>query len=279
MQAATQMLANASGTQACHPQKLVASLNSKAAASQAERQGRSTTANTKPVTQDTVDEVFLALGQLYGSHWRRRCEDSGWGQSLNGQWACFDTKGEWLRALQHLSESHVRCGLDACNERAELAVAKGDTAWPPESAMLFAKLCRLRPEPLGLPSLEAAWRNVQEHAFAGAPFIHEGVAAAAGHVDLHNMRSATYNQLAEHRRVFKHYYASSNRDCVVERVARGETMRPQAAIGHDSQRSRAELTARVSAEQAAQRVAEAGLPHRMNASQGLAALKAAAGRA
>ncbi|WP_369335700.1 hypothetical protein [Halomonas sp. ND22Bw] len=251
-------------------------MSSAAESKRRERQGaRSTTGTLAPVTEQTIDWLFDALGQLYGVHWRRRCADAGWGEEIEGQWICLDATGEWFQALQHLSEPHVTCGLAALNEAAATAVAEGRTAWPPDSAMLFAKSCRLRPEPLGLPSLEEAWRNVQEHAFAGQPYLHDAVAAAAEHVDLHNLRSASYHQLAEHRRQFAHYYASSNRDCVVERVARGESLRPRAALGHDGQRSRAELAERTGREAAQQRVADAGLPHSMNADQGLRSLRAA----
>lgn len=211
-------------------------------------------------------------------HWRRRCADAGWGEEVEGQWVCLDVTGEWLRALQHLSEAHVTCGLAALNEAAATAVAEGRTAWPPDSPMLFAKGCRLRPEPLGLPSTEEAWRNVQEHAFAGKPFLHDAVAAAAEHVDLHNLRSASYHQLGEHRRQFQHYYASGNRDCVVERVARGDSMRPRASLEHDAKRGRAELAERAGREEAQQRVADAGLPQSMNADQGLRFLRAALAR-
>ncbi|SDO29038.1 hypothetical protein SAMN04487957_10565 [Halomonas shengliensis] len=228
-----------------------------------------------PVTEATIDQVFDALGQLYGVHWRRRCADAGWGEEVEGQWVCLDASGEWLRALQHLSEAHVTCGLAALNQAAGEAVAQGRTAWPPDSPMLFAKACRLRPEPLGLPSSEEAWRNVQAHAFTGQPFIHDAVAAAAEHVDLHNLRSASYHQLGEHRRQFQHYYASDNRDCVVERVARGASMRPRAALEHDAKRRQAELAERAGRD-VAQRQAEAdGLPHAMTADQGLRSLRAA----
>ncbi|RTR01963.1 hypothetical protein [Halomonas nitroreducens] len=231
-----------------------------------------------PVTEQTIDRLFDALGQLYGVHWRRRCAEAGWGEELEGEWICLDVRHEWLQALQHLSEAHVTCGLAALNAAAGEAVAQGRTAWPPDSPMLFAKACRLRPEPLGLPSTEQAWRNVQDHAFAGKPFIHDAVAAAAEHVDLHNMRSASYHQLGEHRRQFEHYYASDNRDCVVERVARGDSMRPRAALEHDAKRRRAELAERASRDEAARQAEAAGLPHAMNADQGLRSLKAALGR-
>ena len=282
MQTASQLLDSASDSPTSAPQKLVASLNSNAATKTRHRQaeqGGSTTGSLSPVTAETVDWLFDALGQLYGAHWRRRCVDSGWGQDLNGEWVCFDAGGEWLHALQHLSVAHVQCGLAALNDAAAEAVSQGRTAWPPDSPMLFAKACRLRPEPLGLPSIEVAWRNLQEHAFAGKPFMHEAVAAAAEHVDLHNLRSASYRQLAEHRRQFEHYYASNSRECVVERVARGAAMRPQAALEHDARRRQAELAERAGREAAAQRVEAEGLPDRMNASQGLAMLKAATGRA
>lgn len=231
-----------------------------------------------PVTEQTIDWLFDALGQLYGVHWRRRCIDAGWGEELDGEWICLDVRHEWLQALQHLSEAHVTCGLAAMNDAAAEAVSQGRTAWPPDSPMLFAKACRLRPEPMGLPSLEVAWRNVQEHAFAGKPFAHDAVAAAAEHVDLHNLRSASYHQLAEHRRQFEHYYASGSRECVVERVARGEPMRPQAALEHDARRRQAEIAERASRETGARQAEEAGLPHRMNADQGRRALRAALGR-
>lgn len=276
---AQEMLASASASPTSAPLKLVDSLNSAAESKRQARQGEtSSTGSWRPITDQTIDWVFDALGQLYGVHWRRRCAEAGWGEQIGGEWVCFDATGEWGQALQHLSEAHVRCGLAAMNEAAAEAVAQGKTAWPPDSAMLFAKACRLRPEPLGLPNTEEAWRNVQEHAFAGKPFIHDAVAAAAEHVDMHNLRAASYHQLGEHHRQFIHYYASTNRDCVVERVARGESMRPRASLEHDGHRSQAELAERAGQERADRLVDDAGLPHRMNADQGLRSLRAALGR-
>ncbi|MGO2878478.1 MAG: hypothetical protein ACTIDT_00840 [Halomonas sp.] len=225
-----------------------------------------------PVTERTVDWLFNALSKLYGSHWRRRCAENGWGQQVEGEWACFDSSGDWLGALGHLSTVHIQCGLMTLNERAEEAVSQGNTAFPPDSPVLFAKICRLRPEPLRLPSLEAAWKNVQERAFSGKPYVHPGVAAAALHVDMTAMRSASYAQLERHRKTFEHYYASSNRECVVERAARGETLRPLAAIESDDRLTPASLAERASLE-AAQAKAYADFGGSMTADQGMAMMR------
>ena len=75
------------------------------------------------------------------------------------------------------------------------------------------------------------------------------------------------------KRFAKHYQA------LVNRVMAGEQLTPRHLLESDSNRSAAELAERAGRE-AAQRQAEAaGMPHAMNAKQGLAALRAATGRA
>lgn len=54
----------------------------------------------------------------------------------------------------------------------------------------------------------------------------------------HGMASATYRQMEKHEKAFRVYYGQ-----VVDRHARGEGFKAQAALGHDGQLSRAEQAA------------------------------------
>lgn len=176
----------------------------------------------------------------------------------------FDADGEWLHALQHLTEAHVRSGLLALDEQAERAVAEGRTAWPPDSPMMFAKACRVRPETLGWPTREIAWRSVEQNAFTGAPVTHEAVLAAMTSVDKDALRVSTYAELDQHRRLFLSSYEG-----VVNRAIAGQPIQTRAALANRENVSRAELAMRASEEKAA------ALAAKQRGPGGLAGLRAA----
>ena len=196
------------------------------------------------VSQKAVDALFDRLAQLHGAHWHRRCREMGWGTEENGQWVSCDVEGEWLGAL---SPQHLRCGLQAEKARTAKSLKQRGNAFPPDSAMQFAELCQMTPEGLGLPDFDTAWQALQDHAFTGKPYSHEAIAAAGEHMDLHGMASATYQRMDKHERAFRVYYQQ-----VVERFARGEDLKPQAAIGHDGQLSPAERAAMAGEDKARQ---------------------------
>ena len=222
------------------------------------------------VSQKAVDALFDRLAQLHGAHWHRRCREMGWGTEENGQWVSCDAEGEWLAALSHLSAQHLRCGLQAEKARTAKSLQQRGNAFPPDSAMQFAELCQMTPEGLGLPDFDTAWQALQDHAFTGKPYPHEAIAAAGEHMDLHGMASASYQRMDKHERAFRVYYQQ-----VVERFARGEDLKPQAAIGHDGQLSPAERAVMAGQARAQQQAEAAGLPHTMNADQGMRSLRAA----
>ncbi|WP_251976742.1 hypothetical protein [Salinicola avicenniae] len=206
----------------------------------------STTPISGPVTAESVDTLFVALDQLYGRHWRHRAKEAGWGSEIEGQFVPFDADGKWLQALQHLTEAHVRSGLLALDEQAERAVAEARTAWPPDSPMMFAKACRVRPEALGWPTREAAWRSVEQNAFTGTPVEHETVLAAMTSVDKDALRVATYAELEQHRRLFLKSYEG-----VVNRAIAGQPIQTRAALESRENVSRAERAMRAGEEKAA----------------------------
>ena|GEM_PF-2935622 len=222
------------------------------------------------VSQKAVDALFDRLGQLHGAHWHRHCREMGWGMEQDGQWVSCDVDGEWLAALGHLSTQHLRCGLQAEKARTAKSLRQRGNAFPPDSAMRFAELCQMTPEGLGLPDFDTAWQALQDHAFTGKSYPHEAIAAAGEHMDLHGMASASYQRMDKHERAFRVYYQQ-----VVERFARGEDLKPQAAIGHDGQLSPAERAAMAGQARAQQQAEASGLPHTMNADQGMRSLRAA----
>lgn len=226
--------------------------------------GRSSTPISGPVTAETIDSLFEGLERLYGRHWRHRTEEAGWGRYMEGQWLPFDIRGEWLRALCHLTQAHVQSGLMALDEQAERAISEGRTAWPPDSPMMFAKACRVRPETLGWPDRETAWRSVQQNAFTGRPIKHEAVLAALPAVDKDALRVATYANLEQHRRLFLKSYEG-----VVNRAIAGQPIQTRAALQSRENVSRAELAMRASEEKAAALAAEQRGPG------GIAGLRAA----
>lgn len=190
------------------------------------------------VTERSVDYLFDCLAQLHGAHWHRRCREMGWGFERDGQWISCDAEGGWLQALAHLTTKHLQCGIKAEKARTATALHQHGRVFPPDSAMQFAEMCQMTPEGLGLPDFDTAWQALQDHAFAGRPYPHDAIAAAAEFMDLHGMASATYRQMEKHEKAFRVYYGQ-----VVDRHARGEGFKTQAALGHDGQLSRAEQAA------------------------------------
>lgn len=162
----------------------------------------------------------------------------GWGVERDGRWISCDAEGHWLQALEHLTTQHLKCGIKAEKSRAAKSMQLRGNVFPPDSAMQFAELCQMTPEGLGLPDADTAWQALQDHAFAGRPYPHEAITAAAEHMDLHGMASASYYQIERHERAFRIYYQQ-----VVERHARGIALKTQAVLGHDSQLSLAERAA------------------------------------
>lgn len=128
-----------------------------------------------------------------------------------------------------------------------------------------------------MPAAGEAWREALAHAHEPSRhrWSHEAVRMsgnATGWWDLtHTTAQSQWPRLE--KRFNKHYTA------VVNRVMAGEELVPRHLLEHDGQRTPAELAERAGQEVAQCQAEEAGLPHRMSASQGLAMLRAATGRA
>lgn len=214
------------------------------------------------LTGEDIDRVFIEMGEMFGS-------------KFDSQWGRYDD-GTWLRELGHLSARHIDLGIWRLRQQVRDAAKSGDEAWPPQP-VAFAGLCEPRPEDLGLPTVDAAWREACAHCHAPAEWrwSHEAVHMAGqtvGWREIHGTTAQSVRQRLEKR--FAREYGA-----LVNRVMAGQPLQAQGLLESDASRNRAELAERASREQAQQQAEAAGLPHRMNASQGLAMLKAATGRA
>ena len=226
-----------------------------------ERETRATANGTPRITAADVDELFNALGELYGS-------------KFASQWGVFDETGAWLAELQFLAPAQLGIGLRRVRQQIQESVRAGTEAWPP-TPLAFAAMCQPKPEDMGLPSEGEAWREVVANAHQPSRhrWSHEAVrmaGAAVGWWDLTHGSSGTHTSKLE--RTFRTEYAA-----LVNRVMAGEQLQARTLIGHDSQLSRAELAERDSREAAQQQAEAAGMPHRMNSEQGLRSLRAALG--
>ena len=252
-------------TAAAALQNVVSPLKRREPPPKAERQqARETrsTGNTSPsVGSSDVDELFNALGELYGS-------------KFASQWGVFDETGAWLAELQFLAPAQLGIGLRRVRQQIQEAVRAGTEAWPP-TPLAFAAMCQPKPEDLGLPSEGEAWREATANAHQPSrhQWSHEAVrmaGAAVGWWDLTHGSSGTHTSKLE--RTFRTEYTA-----LVNRVMAGEQLQARTLIGHDSQLNRAELAERASREAAQQQAEAAGMPPRMNSEQGMRSLRAALG--
>jgi hypothetical protein len=214
------------------------------------------------LAEQDVDLVFDAMGQLFGA-------------KFSSQWGTYDETGAWLGELAHLSRQHLELGIHRLRQQVREAARSGDEAWPPQP-VAFAALCEPRPEDLGMPDVALAWREACAHAHEPAchRWSHEAVRMAGAAVGWWELTHTT----AQSRwpRLEKRFTAEYQ--ALVNRVMAGEVLTPRQLLEHDSARTPAELAERASRDAAAQQAEAAGLPHRMNADQGMRSLRAALGR-
>lgn len=252
------------GSAAGQPLRLVETLNSNAQnkrAAAAPKEDTSSRGNTR-VTADDIDQLFDEMASCFGA-------------KFTSQWGEFDEGSRWLGELQHLSRMHLERGLSRIRTAIRDAARSGDECWPPQP-LAFAAMCEPRAEDYGMPAPDEAWAEVSAHAHdpAGHQWSHEAVrraGAAVGWWDLMHCSPSRVRRLED--RFTREYEA------LVNRVMNGDDLTPRNLLQHDGGRSPAELAERAGRE-VAQRMTEAdGLPHSVNASQGLAMLRAAARRA
>ncbi|MDN3525661.1 replication protein P [Halomonas sabkhae] len=160
-------------------------------------------------------------------------------------------------------------------ERAMSDLKRSGNTWPPTIPVLVSMLAPT-PEDFGMPAVADAWAEACGHAHEPRRhrWSHEAVRLAGNAVgwwDLtHTTAASAWPRLE--KRFAKHYQA------LINRVMAGEDLTPRHLLEHDGQRSQAELAERAGAERASRLVDDAGLPHTMNADQGLRSLRAALGR-
>lgn len=104
--------------------------------------------------------IWQKLSQRYGHQWV-----SSYGETPND---------EWLRSIEQLGAEAVKRGF--------FRVVNSDkfTNWPPTLPQ-FEQACKLSPEDVGCPPLDAAWRNAQvsSYPYARAKWTHKAVWWAA----------------------------------------------------------------------------------------------------
>jgi len=129
------------------------------------------------------------------------------------------------------------------------------------------------PEDFGMPTTGEAWHEACSNAHAPGQhhWSHEAVRMAGQSVgwwDLtHTTAQSVWPRLE--KRFAKHYGA------LVNRVMAGEDLAPRQLLEHEGNRTPAELAERASRDAGARQAEAAGLPHAMNADQGIRSLRAA----
>lgn len=157
-------------------------------------------------------------------------------------------------------------------ERAMSELKQSGNTWPPTIPVLVSMLAP-QPEDFGMPATGDAWREALAHAHEPGRYRwrHEAVrmaGAAVGWWDLtHTTAQSQWPKLE--KRFERHYTA------LVNRVMAGEELVPRQLLEHEGSRAPAERAERASREAAQQQAEAAGLPHRMNADQGMRSLRAA----
>ncbi|QTP57235.1 hypothetical protein HNO53_20645 [Billgrantia antri] len=124
-----------------------------------------------------------------------------------------------------------------------------------------------------MPSVGEAWREAVGHAHEPRRhrWSHEAVRLAGQSVGWWDLTHTTaQSQWPRLEKRFGREYSA-----LVNRVMAGEDLTPRQLLEHDGSRTRAELAERAGREAAQQRAEASGLPHAMNADQGLRSLRAA----
>ncbi|MCK0743584.1 replication protein P [Chromohalobacter nigrandesensis] len=157
-------------------------------------------------------------------------------------------------------------------ERAMSTLKREGSTWPPTIPVLVTMLAPTA-EDFGMPATGDAWTEALAHAHEPRRhrWSHEAVRMAGQSVgwwDLtHTTAKSQWPRLE--KRFAKHYQA------LVNRVMAGEQITPRHLLEDDNSRSAADLAERASRETATHRAEAEGLPHAMNADQGIRSLRAA----
>jgi hypothetical protein len=224
--------------------------------------GQATTAPNRQATTALVTQVFSRLEAIFPRTFS----------------SAFETADQVKLSKRELAMELARWPALPTRrvvERAMSELKQSGSTWPPTIPVLISLLAPT-PEDFAMPAVADAWREVLAHAHEPSRhrWSHEAVrlaGAAVGWWDLtHTTAQSQWPRLE--KRFARHYGA------LVNRVMAGETLTPRHLLEHDGSRTPAELAARASRETAARQAEAAGLPHAMNADQGLRSLRAALGR-
>lgn len=170
--------------------------------------------------------------------------------------------------------AHLATGLRRLRQQIKAAAREGAEAWPPMPAA-FAALCEPLPEDLGLPTVDAAWREAtgNAHQPKQCRWSHEAVRLAGADVGWWELMHVQPSRVDRLQRRFERIYQA-----FVNRVMAGEELVARELLGHEGSESPAAQAERAGHRAAQQAVEAAGLPHAMNANQGMRSLRAALGR-
>ncbi|MGP3789789.1 hypothetical protein [Pseudomonas sp. B392_1p] len=178
-----------------------------------------------------LERLWMKMAEMYGHRWT-----SSFGEKA-------DPAGAWSSSLKGLNGQQLAHGLNA-------VAHKGDE-WPPSAPAFRAMCLNPAPETLGLPAVDDAFHR----ALTGS-YRNKVVRAAANATGIFDLRHGRTEDAALRRRFQSTYLI------MVQRWCDGLPLDApvQAAIGHDSQKTVAEL-ADEQAEQLLQaRIAKQGIP-------------------
>jgi hypothetical protein len=167
-------------------------------------------------TGEVVEKIFRQLQAIFPAHKQAWPDDK----------ALKAAKRSWTKGLIDAGISdinQVRYAIEECR--------RSGSPFAP-SVGQFIGWCKPSPERLGLPAADDAWMEALEGRYS-----HEGVRLAAVATGLFDLRAAQPTDKALHRRFDRAY------EIIVRRAQEGEPLDGKIAtgIGHDSQKSAAEL--------------------------------------
>lgn len=176
---------------------------------------------------DHLETIWLKMAEMFGHRWT-----GSFGESA-------DPDHAWARVLAGLSGRQIANGLMLLSHSAE--------AWPP-SAPAFRAMCLEVP---GLPSGAEAWMQ----ALRGS-YTHEVVRVAAKLTGTYTLARSRPSDRAVQKQ-FEYHYA-----IVMRRFQNGEPLGGAVAraVGHDSQKSEAQLADEYADQLVRQRIEAQGVP-------------------
>lgn len=164
-----------------------------------------------------LERLWMKMAEMYGHRWT-----SSFGEKA-------DPAGAWASSLKGLNGQQLAHGLNA-------VAHKGDE-WPPSAPAFRAMCLNPAPETLGLPAVDDAF-----HRALSGSYRHQVVRAAAKATGVFDLRHGKTADAALRRRFENKYLI------MVQRWRDGLSLDTpvQAALGHDSQKTVAELAEELS---------------------------------